>query len=294
MPAPLPHVSLCDGTQVKLGRIRPKAAFDYGPFRVVESPNGAKRVMPRLGAFFSAANDQSPPPAGTNWRAKAGAAIAQTYGNTQQGDCVIASKLHQVGVWTANETGTPALSSDSEALQQYHAICGAWDQGCVITDVLDHFKSQGLTLGGKVHKIDNYVAIDWTNKQLVQVAIDLFGSGCVGINLPNAWTCTNCVWDVTNTRNVGGHDVPFVDYDAQYVYILTWGGTVQVTWQAFTSRNWIEEAYIELSPDWYSNADLAPNGINVTALQAAFAAIQNGQIPPIPDAPPDWDYTTFG
>jgi hypothetical protein len=227
-------------------------------------------VVPRLGAFYDVAKDSQSPPPFTNWRAKATQAIQQMYGNDQWGDCVIASKFHQVGIWTGNEAGVPAVGTTDEAVNQYHSICGAGDNGCIITDVLDVMKSQGLTIGGKVHKIDNYVAIDWTNQQLVKVAIEIFGAGCVGINLPAAWTCTNCVWDVTNTRIVGGHDVPFVDYDANYVYILTWAGVVQFTWAAFQSRSWNEEAYIELSPDWYNNGNLAPNGIDIVGLQTAF------------------------
>lgn len=279
---PTPTVTLCNGQTVKLGRIRPVAAFDYGHFRVVDRPDGTRKVMPRLSAFYNAAHDAVPPPPATNWRAKGAAALAQTLGNTTQGDCVIASKLHQVGIWTGNATGTPAVSNDSEALAQYHQICGGGDNGCVITNVLDWFKANGLTVGGTTHKIDNYVAIDWTNQNLVQVAIEVFGTGCIGINLPSAWTCTNCVWSPTNTGIVGGHDVPFIDYDPQYVYIATWGGVVQVTWAAFLSQNWIDEAYIELSPDWYANANLAPNGINVAGLQTAFAAIASGQVPVIP------------
>lgn len=277
-----PSIKTKDGRKAYLGRIRPKHIFDHPRFRVLITHDGRVKILPRLSAHYDRAKDVSPPPDSTNWRADAAAAIEQTYGNTQEGDCVIASKLHQIGVWTANESGTPALSSDSEALQQYAKICGAGDNGCVITDVLDYMSSTGLTCSGIEHKIDSYVALDWTDKQLVEVAIEVFGGGsCVGINLPQDWTCTDCVWDTTTSQVVGGHDVPLLDYDAQFVYVATWGGIARMTWAAFTSKTWIEEAYTELSPDWYTAENLAPNGINADTLRSDLALIQGGQIPPL-------------
>ena len=264
------------GKHVRLGRNRPKAR--------------PKAV--HLGQYldFQKLKD-NPPPDSFDWTPKALTAIKRMYLNDQEGDCVIASKYHQLGVWSANESGADAtiLASDQEVQSAYHGICGPGDNGCNITDVLDVFKARGLTASGKVYKIDDYIAIDWTNKLEVIAATLLFGGGCLGINLPAAWTQggDGSVWDVTNSRIVGGHDVPFVGYNAQGATILTWGGTRLITWPAFLSRNWLEEAYALLSPNWYAVASKSPYGIAADDLKADLAKLGGGTIPPLgPPTPP--------
>ena len=80
-------------------------------------------------------------------------------------------------------------------------------------------------------------------------------------------------------------------YDDKGVYISTWGkvGTL-IPWSVFqkkvTSEAGIEECYVVLAPDWYSNGNLAPNGIAVADLQAALTAIGGGTVPPVPTPGP--------
>ena len=261
---------LADGRTVKLGRIRPKSRPLCLHFGSYYTPEGA-----------------TPPPASVDYSAKAAAAIAQMYLNDQLGDCVIAGKMHQLGIWSGNETGVPVLATDAEVKKQYRAICGPGDNGCNITDVLDYFKSSGLTAGGATYKIDGYVSVDWTNKTLVQAAIFLFGSLTVGLNLPNDWlnTADGGIWDVTDSPIVGGHDVCAVGYDDTGVTICTWGGKRTITWAAFADRRWVEELYAQLAPLWYENADLAPSGFDAEALEADLAALGSGSLPPLDPTP---------
>ncbi len=280
------QVMLKDGRMVKMGRKRPAQIHWFKDRIVTVNEDGTAHQTLRLGAFYDPGNDMVPPPASVDWSIKAMASISRMYGNDQWGDCVIAGKYHQAGIWSGNDTGTAVLGTDAEVLASYHTICGAGDPGCNITDVLDYFRDHGLLFSGVLHKIDGYVAMDWTNRNLVQVAIDLFGSVTLGINLPNAWTCTKCTWDTTTSAIVGGHDVCAVGYNSVGVQICTWAGIVTITWAAFLSKKWIEECYVELGPDWYNSDNLAPNGINVAALKAALAQIGGGSTPPIPDPGP--------
>lgn len=274
---------------VKLGRIIPKAVLDYGRFRVVVLPDGTQKVSPRLS--YNTLPATATPPDDCDYSAKAMASIARMYKNDQYGDCVVAGKGHQFGIWTGNDSGTVALATDTEIVNQYHQWCGAGDNGCNISDVLDRIKAGGMVLGGKTYHIDGYVSVDNTNKALVMVAHYLFGTLTLGIDLPSAWANApeGGLWDVTNTGIVGGHDVCSVAYtSAKGVTIATWAGLRTITWPAFTSRKWITELYAELSPSWYGDDRLAPMGIDAAALQADLALIANGQVPPIPDAMVDW------
>jgi len=262
-------VMLGDGQHVKLGRIRPKS----------------RPQCLNLANYFDASALASPPPAVVDWTSKAMPALKRMYLNDQYGDCVIAGKYHQVGLWSGNSAGTAVQGTDKEVYASYQKICGPGDNGCMITAVLDYFKNTGLPFNGQVHKIDGYVTADWTNKLLVQIGILLFGGGTIGINLPQAWTCSNCIWDTTNSQIVGGHDVCLVGYNEQGVQICTWGGIVTITWNAFLSRKWIEELYFELGQDWYKG-NLAPNGIDVDKLKRDLSVIGGGGIPPLDDPTP--------
>jgi hypothetical protein len=262
-------IPIGDGRTVKLGRRRP----DFSK----------PRARLRLSKYLKA---PTPPPA-VDYAAKASASLSRMYLNDRFGDCVIAGKAHAIGVWSANESGTPILATDDEIYAAYQGICGPGDNGCVITHVLDTLRDRGIVLGGKARRIDGYVDVDWTNQVEVQVAILLFGAVTIGVNLPAAWQGAAKVWDVTNTGIVGGHDVTLVGYDAARVTVSTWGSTRDLTWRALTSRRWVEEAYVMLSPDWYAADGISPSGFDAAALKADLEAIRNGEIPPItPPVPP--------
>jgi hypothetical protein len=214
------------------------------------------------------------------------ASIQRVYLNDAYGDCVIAGKYHAEGVWSGNDSDSPgvALGTDQEVYAAYQSICGPGDNGCLITAVLDYFRDSGLRFSGSVRKIDGYVSVDWTNKLEVQVALYLFGAVTIGLNLPSAWT-SNAIWDVTNAPIVGGHDVTCVGYDDQGVQVASWGRLYTITWAAFLSTHWLEEAYVMLAPDWYGSHRLAPSGVDADTLAADLAKLGGGGIPPIDPTP---------
>lgn len=264
-------VTLKDGRQVKLGRIRPKA----------------RPQCLNLEKYFDVSKLASPPPEVVDYAPKAMDSLKRMYLNDRYGCCVISGKYHQVGIWSGNDSNTAIQGTDNEVYSMYQKICGPGDNGCMINSVLDYFRQNGLPFNGQIHKIDGYITADWTNKLLVQVGILLFGGGTIGVNLPQAWTCSNCVWDVTNSPMVGGHDVCLVGYNAQGVQISTWGSICTITWPAFLSRKYVEELYFELGQDWYGNDKLAPNGIDFATLKKDLDMINGGTIPPIdPPSPP--------
>lgn len=295
----------------RTGAVLAKYKFDVGRFRVhVYDHNGKvwTTIMPRLAAHYDGSKDKAPPPGATDWIAKMGPAMSEVYGNAPdpaypnvepEGDCVIAGSLRNIGGLTGNETGTTALSSTPEALKTYRTVCGPGDQGCVITQVLDYMKSNGIPLSGVIHKIDNYVALDTTDFNLVATAIEVFGPAVqFGINLPASWDdsggSAGFVWDVPTDPNdiVGGHDVPGLDVSASPVGVKTdtWGNQGTITQAALADTNIVSEAYVLLGPDWYSNQNMAPNGIDATTLAADLAMIGQGQVPnvspPSPPSPP--------
>lgn len=268
----------------------PRAFLPAGPVsvRLGRKRVAARKPAPRLAAYLDHRRAAAAVPEAVDYAAKAAASLNRTYLNDRFGDCVVAGKYHAAGVWTANDGPAAAVATDREVYETYQRVCGPGDNGCVITDVLDHFRDRGLPFNGVTHTIDGYVSLDWTNGLEVQVALYLFGALAVGINLPEAWTRA-AVWDVTDSPVVGGHDVTAVGYDATGVYVSSWGRVYRMTWPAFRSTRFVEELYAMLSPDWYGSDRLAPCGLDAATLKADLAKIGGGAIPdvnPTPTPPP--------
>lgn len=260
--------------RVRLGKMPPKSA----------SPNL------KLNTFWDQSKLRAYLPAKTSWRTLAAKSIGAMLGNDRWGDCVWASKMHTVGLVTANQPliGPEAVGTDAEAVKQYHAVCGPGDNGCVIQDVLDFWLRHGIQVGGKQHNLSGYVAFDWTDAEITKACVALLLGACIGIQLPADWT-RNAVWDVTDSPIVGGHDVALVDYDDTGVYVASWSRVYRITWRAFTSRSWLDEGWAMLSPDLAAGEILAPSGLKVEELSRALSAIGQGHVPdgPTPPVPPD-------
>ena len=264
-----PPVTLTSGLTVKLGRLKPVA----------------RTPTPRLSCYLDLAG-ATPPPDVVDYTPKAKAALARMYLNDTYGDCVIAGVGHGLGVASGNDTGTPILCTDAEILAVYRIFSPRGDHGCVISQVLDRYQDTGFQLGGALRKIDGYVSVDNTNKLETQIAIFLFSSLKLGINLPHEWVSSQ-VWDVTNSMIVGGHDVELISYNATGPIVSTWGSTRQMTWAALASHRIVDECFLPLYPEWYGLDNLAPVGLDKATLAADLAKIGTGDLPPIaPEQPP--------
>ncbi len=257
-----------------LGRQIPLKTARKGGYFFVMRQDGTINASLDLSAYSAAAAPVLP--SQTDWLTKAKKSIAEMYLNATYGDCVIASLFHLVGVWTGNETGTPVIGTDQEVLATYRIWNPRGDNGCDISTVNNYWRDHGVVINGQVHKIDAYVSVDNTNWDIVKAAVAAGFMLKLGIDLPGAWEQTNDgdVWDVTNSRVVGGHDVPCIDFkDSLGGEIATWAGTRRITKAAFTSTKYITEAYAILSPDWYSVGQRRMHGINAPLSVATLGVI---------------------
>lgn len=244
-----------------------------------------------LATFFSDLR-ATPPPATVDYYSKAMGALGRMYLNDREGCCVISGKLHNLGTWSANDadSGGVVTATDAEVQATYNRLkAGPGDSGCIITDVLDAFQKGGITASGKTYTIDGYVAVDNTNVALSRWAVADLGVLTLGLDLPGEWTNSD-VWDVTDSRSVGGHDVSVVGYDGTYFYISSWGRIYKMTVAAFTSKRYVTECYGMLAPTWYGPDRVnSATGIDLAALKQALADIGQGNEPapgPAPAPPP--------
>lgn len=247
-------------------------------------PDDAKAMIPPLP--MKAGPVAAPPASTGSRRSKATSVLKRMYLNDRMGCCVISGKYHQLGFTSAVDGGPEIEVPDATIAQQYNLLkAGRGDTGCIITDVLRYYQRNGIPANGVSHKLDGWVAVNARSTDQLKAAIYLFGTVTLGVDLPQAWT-SSAVWDVTNSRIVGGHDVAAVDYDDQGVYVSSWGKVYRVTWAAMTNGRYVKECYAQLHAGWTGSDRLAPSGVNDAQLKLDLDVIRNGGVPDHGDTPP--------
>ena len=285
-----------------LGRQIPLRTARVGGYFFVMNQDGTINASLDLSAYWEGGQTKAAVelPGSVDWVTKAMDSIKRAYKNNEYGCCVISSLFHIVGTWTGNDVGVALQGSDAEVMAAYRIWNPRGDNGCSIATVNNYWRDHGITINGQIHKIDGYVSVDNTNKDLVKAALALFGNIKLGIDLPQGWYDSKGEWNPSNgsTRIIGGHDVPALAYGDKIlgftgdgVVISTWAGIRLITWDAFLSTKWISEAYAVLgSADWAGVDDTAPNGFNTAVLKSDLQLLANGQIPSVgpPSVPLDW------
>ena len=211
-------------------------------------------------------------------------------GNDTVGDCVFAADGHIVEQATFFGQGSEYVVSTEQALAAYSQVTGYnpadpnSDQGALVQDGLDYLRKTGF--GG--HKIAAFAQVDVKNITEVKNAVAEFGSVDIGFDFPasamdqfNAgkpWT------PVAGSPIEGGHCVTVVGYTDAYLTVVTWGKSTQKMDYAFWNK-YVSEAWALISRDWWNAATgKDPEGVDLAALGAQWAAL-TGQPNPFPDDP---------
>jgi hypothetical protein len=197
-------------------------------------------------------------------------------GNDQYGDCTCADESHLVMLRTAN-LGQIVVPTAVQTLALYAAITGfkpddpATDNGADIEQVCNFLETTGylgVTNAG-------HAPVDPSHIDHVKWGVQLFGGVKLGLNLPqSAEDQFNAgqPWDVVaGSSPIGGHDVPLVKYDAQYLYCVTWGKLQPLTPAFFAA--YCDEARVTVSPEWVGQMNLAPSKLNLAQLLADLADV---------------------
>ena len=228
-------------------------------------PDMRKRVLP-LAAFVKLGGRVIPTT--DDYATLAQAALQKMMDNDREGCCVATTVAKQAGVQNAYRPGgSVVVATDNEVSKFYHAVGGPGDNGLYIPDALDWMVKKGMTIGGKLHKIDGFASFDPTNNALVDAVCHWFGGFHIGVNLSYE-QYTNAedsdVWDIDGSGVVGGHSVPVTRRTADGFTIATWAKQPRITRRLLNSREWCDEAYVIFGPDWFnSGRDL--NGVDVAA-----------------------------
>ncbi|QMU77833.1 hypothetical protein GXW83_21200 [Streptacidiphilus sp. PB12-B1b] len=237
-------MSRAPGRYGKLGPQFPVALRDFTAYQAVPLPT---------------------PPAAVDWAT--GVSDWPMDGNDEYGDCTMAAAAHMIQSWNAQTGEQDPVPADRQVVSEYLKLTGGKDTGLVESDVLKTWQRTGLW----GNKVVAYAPVNVHALTAIQQTIALFGGVYAGIQVPaNAqqqfqdgqpWTLVTG-WQQQPIE--GGHAVPLLGYDADWLYAITWGAVQQVSWDWWST--YADEAWAVL-PEQYRQAGTV-NGIDLGALTA--------------------------
>ncbi len=187
-------------------------------------------------------------------------------GNDQYGDCGVAGLEHgfEADAVMVEET-LVGFPSDQEAIQYYLKYTGGQDQGVVLADYLAYVRKNPYY----GHSIDSYAPVAVHDIPSLHSAIAMFGFTYTGIAVTASmqqafenhqpWT-TELLLDPV----IGGHCIPLVGYDNNYLYAITWGGIQQISYPAWHQMS--SEAWAVITGEFVKHGGDG-RGINLAALR---------------------------
>jgi hypothetical protein len=188
-------------------------------------------------------------------------------GNNQYGDCTMAAAAHMIQSWNAQVGLGNSVPSDQQVVQEYLQLTHGKDSGLVETNVLKTWQRSGLW----DNHVVGYAPVNVHSLTTIQQAIAVFGGVYAGVQLPaNAeqqfnngkpWTL-DAGWQ--QQPIAGGHAIPLLGYDANWLYAITWGAVQQVAWDWWST--YADEAWAVLSQEYQEAGKV--NGIDLVTLEA--------------------------
>ena len=177
-------------------------------------------------------------------------------GNDTLGDCTIAGVDHALKTWNAQVPKFPLPTPDTATIEQvYFSLTGGQDTGLVEYNVLNTWRATGL-FGST---IVGFAPVNKDKVLDIHQAIAAYGVAYLGIQCPQSaqqdfaegqpWT-----YDPSSPID-GGHCIIAVGYDSQYVYCVSWGKTVKVTYPFLAA--YLDEAWA-MVPHQYLLAGRGP------------------------------------
>jgi hypothetical protein len=190
--------------------------------------------------------------------------------NDRLGDCVVAGWIHLAQATAHENDGKYTVPNNAVIQTEYFKLTGGQDTGLAETSFLQTAQKSSI-LGAQV---DTFGVLDHTNQEEVKSSIYTFGGAYLGVALPQSaenqfpgtWTV------VPNSPIIGGHCIVAIGYDAQFVYVVTWGKVIRCTWAWFNT--YVDEAYALIYTEEVQKGRGPVKGFNITQLRADVADLQ--------------------
>jgi len=241
-----------------------------GTYKLGKHPPVVDHRTLRFGTYLTAA--LPPPPASVTYYQKV--PTWPMYYNDQYGDCTCAAAGHMIQNWTAN-AATEVTPPDETVLKFYEHFVGTPpppDTGCNMLSVLKYWRKTGVDS----HKVTAFASLELQNHAQAQSAVDLLGGIYIGVALPDFAVQGDMLtvpWVVPPGGPVGdaapnqqnGHCIPAVGYDADQLWIVTWGSLKSMSWGFYDA--YADESYAIVTTDFIGTSGQSPEGFNLAALE---------------------------
>ena len=234
------------------------------------------------------------PPAQVDWYSEVPS--WPMYLNDQIGDCTEAMVGHLIENTSAYGDGSLTYISENDVLTAYERVSGynpadpSTDQGAVLQDVYNDWRKTGV--GGHMALV--FAQVQHQNLLEVRQAVQHFGAVGLGLVVTDNMMAdfqAGQPWRRATGQILGGHAVPVVGYDAEMVYVVTWGKVQPMAWGVFVHV--VEEAWVAVLPEWFDGQGHDPEGVDLHGLGDAFAELTGSENPfpapgpaPVPPQPP--------
>jgi hypothetical protein len=192
-------------------------------------------------------------------------------GNDEYGDCGVAG-INHVFMTDASITGLTEVFPDAQDIVGYYlAYTSGQDSGVVLADFLAYVKKYHFFS----HTISAYAPVGVHDIPTLQFAVWAYGASYTGITVTQAmmdafsngkpWTL-----ETLESEVVGGHCIPIVGYDSDYLYAITWGKVQPIAYPAWHYMS--TEAWAVISGEFAAKGGDS-RGVSISALQADLARI---------------------
>jgi hypothetical protein len=196
------------------------------------------------------------------------------YYNNQYLDCTCAAVGHMIQNWTANASAEVTVEPPA-LLAFYERIAGTSTppgKNLDLLAVLKYWRRAGL----EGHKVLGFASVALRDRVQAQTACWLFGSVYIGVALPDfaaQGDVYTVPWVVPLGGPVGsaapnpdnGHCIVAVSYDADNLYVVTWGEIKSMSWEFYDA--YAEEAFAVISKDFIEANGLDPAGFDLAAIE---------------------------
>lgn len=197
-------------------------------------------------------------------------------GNSTAGDCGVAAINHGfmadgsiVGV------ESESFPSEQQILDYYFTYTNGQDSGVILSDFLAYVKTHPFY----GHTVAAYAPVAVHDIPTLQFAIDAFGFAYTGITVTESMMNaveTNPPWQPWTLQEAldpnveGGHCIPLVGYDDQYVYAISWGQVLPISYPAWCHMS--TEAWAVITGELVASGGNT-RGISLAALEADLAKV---------------------
>jgi len=204
------------------------------------------------------------------------------YYNDKYGDCTCAAAGHMIQNWTAN-AATEITPPQKNVLTFYEHFVGTPpppDAGCDMLTVLKYWRTAGLDK----QKVQAFTSLKLQDHSQAQSAVYLLGGIYIGVALPDFAVAQGANWleipwvvpasgptgdAAPNPQN--GHCIPAVGYDADQLWIVTWGSLKSMSWAFYDA--YADESYAIVSTDFIGTSGQSPQGFDLAKLEEDLAQL---------------------